>query len=233
MRPINAPSTTFMAGEQGRRSMRLAVVAHGTGAAPFHRQAGLGSIERLNLAFFVSRENDGLRRRVDVELDESRSLSTNSGSLESLNCRMRCGWSTEARARARCAAPGLRHARPSAIAAPVQCVASSEALPSSGRRYSATEGPSLAMRDGRVLSQQALGRETLLPAPDAGLGLPVSRIFACVPTPSALIRTIRARQTCFCGAILHESSKRSRAAGLTKRDTPVSIRQTLTSPASR
>jgi hypothetical protein len=33
------------------------------------------------------------------------------------------------------------------------------------------------------------------------LDLPVSRMIAFVPTPSALNSTIRARQTCFCGAL--------------------------------
>jgi hypothetical protein len=43
--------------------------------------------------------------------------------------------------------------------------------------------------------------EPLLPAPDAGLDLPVSVMIAEVPTPSSLRRMIRARQTCSCGLL--------------------------------
>jgi hypothetical protein len=75
--------------EQGRRTVPLVVVGHGSGAAFFHRQAGLSSIKRLDLALLIDRQNDGVRRRIDVEPDHVAHLSTNSGSLESLNCRMR------------------------------------------------------------------------------------------------------------------------------------------------
>jgi hypothetical protein len=56
--------------EQGRRTVPLVVVGHGSGAAFFHRQAGLGSIERLDLALLIDRQNDGVRRRIDVEPDD-------------------------------------------------------------------------------------------------------------------------------------------------------------------
>jgi hypothetical protein len=42
---------------------------HGTGAARLHRQPWLSAIERLDLALFVDRENDGMGGRVDVEAD--------------------------------------------------------------------------------------------------------------------------------------------------------------------
>src|SRR6185312_3589157 len=37
---------------------------------PFERQAGLGSIERLDLALLVNRQDDGVRRRIDIETDD-------------------------------------------------------------------------------------------------------------------------------------------------------------------
>ena len=47
----------------------LVVVGHGAGAALLHGQAGLGAVERLDLALLVDREHDGMRRRVDIEGD--------------------------------------------------------------------------------------------------------------------------------------------------------------------
>ena len=49
--------------------MPLVVVGHGAKTALFHRQAGLGAVERLDLRLFVDREHDGVGRRVDVEPD--------------------------------------------------------------------------------------------------------------------------------------------------------------------
>jgi hypothetical protein len=56
-------------GEQGRRPVPLVVVGHRSGTALFYRQAGLGAIERLNLALLIDRQNDRVRRRIDVEPD--------------------------------------------------------------------------------------------------------------------------------------------------------------------
>ena len=54
-------------GEQCRRAVSFVVVRHGSGAALLERQAGLGAVERLNLALFVDRQNDGVRWRIDIE----------------------------------------------------------------------------------------------------------------------------------------------------------------------
>ena len=61
----------------------------------------------------------------------SRSLSTNSGSSESLNCRARCGWSPRANARS---APGIPLAGGLGHAALVRCVASCGGPPWSAPR---------------------------------------------------------------------------------------------------
>src|SRR4051812_42436241 len=78
-------------GEQCGRAVTPVVVGHGSGAALLHRQTGLSAVERLDLAFFIDRENHGMSRRIDIEADMSRSLVINCGSVESLNYLTRCG----------------------------------------------------------------------------------------------------------------------------------------------
>ena len=46
-------------GEQRRCAVALIVVRHGSGAALLQRQSGLCAIERLYLALFVDRQDDG------------------------------------------------------------------------------------------------------------------------------------------------------------------------------
>src|SRR4051812_43383969 len=55
--------------EQGCGAVPLIVVGHCAGPPLLHRQSWLGSIEGLNLAFFVDREHDGMSRWIDVEPD--------------------------------------------------------------------------------------------------------------------------------------------------------------------
>ena len=57
-------------GEQRGRAVALVVVGHRAGAALLHRQAGLGAVERLDLALLVDRQHDRMRRRIDVEADD-------------------------------------------------------------------------------------------------------------------------------------------------------------------
>ena len=49
-------------GEQGRRPVPLVVVGHRPGAPLLQRQAGLGAVERLDLALLVDGKHDGVRR---------------------------------------------------------------------------------------------------------------------------------------------------------------------------
>ena len=95
------------------------------------------------------------------------------------------------------------------------------------------------MREGRVLSRRSPStpsaanrscqRQTQV------LDLPVSRMIAFVPTPSALSNTIRARQTCFCGALrsLTRARSRSRSAVVTEIEMPVRIPKTRTPQVRR
>src|ERR1700674_1132938 len=58
--------------------------------------------------------------------------------------------------------------------------------------------------------------------------LPVRRMISLVPTPSALNRTISARQTCLCGVLRSRASafRRRRSEGLRVMEIPVRMRQT-------
>ena len=61
------------------------------------------------------------------------------------------------------------------------------------------------MREGRVLSRRSPSKPSAAKRScqrqTQVLDLPVSRMIAFVPKPSAVSSTIRARQTCFCGAL--------------------------------
>src|SRR4029078_9758626 len=56
--------------EQCRRAMTLVVVGHRPGAALLHWQARLSAVERLDLALFIDREDDGMGGRIDIETDD-------------------------------------------------------------------------------------------------------------------------------------------------------------------
>ena len=55
--------------EQGGGAVAPVVVRHGRPAAALQGQPLLGAIKRLNLAFLIDRQNDGVSRRRDVEPD--------------------------------------------------------------------------------------------------------------------------------------------------------------------
>lgn len=57
-------------GEQGGCAVALVIVRHGAEPPLFHRQAGLGAVERLDLALLVNRQHDGVGRRIDIEADD-------------------------------------------------------------------------------------------------------------------------------------------------------------------
>jgi len=64
LRPMTLPSS-----EQRRGAMALVVVGHRSSPPLLHGQAGLGAVERLDLALLIDRQDDGVSRRVDVETD--------------------------------------------------------------------------------------------------------------------------------------------------------------------
>ena len=74
--------------EQSGRPVPLVVMGHSSGAAPLHRQAGLSTIEGLDLALFVDAEHHGVGRRIDIETDHAAQLVDELGVV---NWRTRCG----------------------------------------------------------------------------------------------------------------------------------------------
>ena len=74
--------------------------------------------------------------------------------------------------------------------------------------------------------------EAFLPAPDTGLRLAGPAHDLIGTTPSAVNRTISARQTCLCGALRSRASafSRRRSAGLRVMEIPVRMRQTRMHP---
>ena len=57
-------------GKKRRSAVALLIMGHGSGAAFLQRQARLGAIESLNLAFFVDGQHKRPLRRVEVEADD-------------------------------------------------------------------------------------------------------------------------------------------------------------------
>lgn len=57
-------------GEQGSRAVTLVVVRHGAALAGLQRQSGLSSVEGLDLALFVDRDDDGMSWRLHVEAND-------------------------------------------------------------------------------------------------------------------------------------------------------------------
>src|SRR6516164_11572571 len=56
--------------KQAGGSVPFVIMGHGSGASFLHRQAGLGAVESLDLALLVDGQDDGVRRRIDVEADD-------------------------------------------------------------------------------------------------------------------------------------------------------------------
>ena len=73
-------------GEQRRRSMPIVVVGHPFDVAEPQRQDRLATFKRLDLRLFVDAENEGVIWSFRYRPTMSRTLSTNSGSVDSLKC---------------------------------------------------------------------------------------------------------------------------------------------------
>ncbi len=57
-------------GKQGRGAVALVIMGHRCALAPLHGQAGLGTVEGLDLALLVDRHHHRMTRRVHVEADD-------------------------------------------------------------------------------------------------------------------------------------------------------------------
>ena len=53
--------------EQRRCAVAFVVMGHRSGAALLHRQARLGAVESLDLAFLIDRNHYGMGRRIDIK----------------------------------------------------------------------------------------------------------------------------------------------------------------------
>ena len=161
-------------GEQGRRPIPLVIVGHGSGAAFLERQAGLGSVERLDLALFVDAEHDRVRRRIDVEPDDVAQLADERGVLGELELphtmRLEPVTAPDALHRTHADADRLGHRRAGPMRRFVRRLLH-------GQRDDALVDRRIELRDARgpcLVAQKtvhAFDGEALLPAPDTGLGL--------------------------------------------------------------
>jgi len=128
-----------------------------------------------------------------------------------------------------------------AIVGAVQWVSSSGGASSSVRVTTASTRAlgTGGMRAGRVLScnrpstpslmKRSCQRQTL------GFDTPARRITAAVPQPSAVVRMIRARQTCFCGVLRSATiaSSRARSAALTSISIPLRMATPYRQPCAK
>ena len=212
-------------------AVAFVIVGHGSGASLLHRQAGLGTIQRLDLALLVDREHDGVLGRIDVEPDNVTQLSHEVRVVRQLELpdlvRLKAMGAPDRRT-ALALMPQVL-----AIIGPVQWVASpGGSCWVSATTRAATSGPSGATREGRVLSRSKPSTPSVMNRScqrhTQVLDFPVRRMIAFVPRPSAVKTTISARQACFCGALRFCKIALSflRSEGFTVIDIPVRMRQT-------
>ena len=60
----------IQSGEQGGRAVAFVVVGHSGAASALQRQAGLGTVQSLNLALLVGAQHQRVLRRVEVQTDD-------------------------------------------------------------------------------------------------------------------------------------------------------------------
>lgn len=139
-------------GEQCRRAVALVVVGHRSGASRLHGQARLATVERLDLALLVDREDDSLGGWIDVEADDVAQLGDEprvGGQLELLDAvRLKAVFAPDTVDGTGADIDGLRHHGRS----PLGRLAGGSVWLSATTR-SATLAPRAGMRDGRVLSR--------------------------------------------------------------------------------
>jgi len=158
--------------EQRGRSVPFVVMRQGSGAALLHRQTGLGAIKRLYLALLVDAEHDGVRRRIDIEPDDSAQFGDEVRIVGELE-QAQAVWLKPVRApdalnRADGNADGLRHHR----AGPMRRFARRVLLRQGDDPFGdVLPERSNARRAGLVAKKavNAFLHEPCLPAPDAGL----------------------------------------------------------------
>ena len=171
-------------GEQSGDAVTLVVVGHGASPTLFHRQSRLGAIQRLDLAFLIDREHDGVVGRIDVQANDLLELGRELRIVGQLKA------AYQMRSQAMSAPDPLHQLTliPAAfaIAAPVQWLAAGGGPAKvMATTRSVTAGLSGGMREGRVLSRQSpaapSSRNRSCQRQITVLALPVARMISTVP----------------------------------------------------
>lgn len=197
----------------------LVVKGHGTEPSLLHRQSGLGPVKGLDLALLLHRQDNGVMRRIDIEAQDVTQLGgelRGVGQIEPAQpMRLKAMGAPDALYRTDGDPTGFRHRRAGPLAGRGQRAGQRQGYhpfddPGGQRRNAGGHGL-VAPKPRRTGFP-----ETLLPAPDDGLGLPVARMISPVPRSSAVIRTILSRRTCFCGLfrLATTASRTMRSLGL-------------------
>src|SRR5271157_1075017 len=159
-------------GEERGRSVPLVIVRHGSSAASLQRQAGLGAVERLNLALLVDAEDDGVSGRIDVETHDVAQFVDELWIVRELELarpvRLEAVRAPNALNGADGDASGLRHHRPG----PVRRLSGRVFQRQRDDPFGDFGAKRLDAGRPRLVAKQAAEaflHETLLPAPDAGL----------------------------------------------------------------
>ena len=182
----NCPVEDVQGGEERRGSVALVVVGHSAQTPLLHGQARLGAVERLDLAFLVYGQDDGVGGRIDVKPNDIAQFADEVRVVRELELPIAVRLQAMERQMRRTALSLMPVAV--AIIAAVQWVASTGGSVSvSASTRSATSGPKGGMRDGRVSSRRrpstpssmnrSCQRQTHV------FDVPVRRMISCVPTP--------------------------------------------------
>ena len=170
--PDHGPVEDIQGGEERRGSVALVVVGHGAETPLLHGQARLGAVERLDLAFLIDGQHDGVGRWIDVKPNDIAQFADEVRIVRELELPIAVRLQTMARQMRRTALSLMLTA--AAIIEAVQWVASTGGSVSvSATTRSATSGAQgRDARRPRFVTQKAIDaffHEPLLPAPDAGL----------------------------------------------------------------
>ena len=182
-------------GEQRGRAVALVVVRHRPAAARLDRQSGLGAVERLDLALLVDRQHHGVRRRIDIEADDVGSLAAKLGIARALEgaqpVRLQAVRPPDALHRARRDADRLGHRPAGPVGRLVRRLGRRSAPPPAldglrpQRRLAGLAGLVAQQTVDPSSAKRCCQRQTSV------FDLPVRRMIATVPRPSAVSSTIR------------------------------------------
>jgi hypothetical protein len=229
--PLAAPEGRLVGREQGRGAVPEVIMRHGCRLIRLHRQSRLRAVEGLDRGFLVDRQHKAVRRRVDVEPNDVTQLGDDlrvPGQLEGSDrvrpepMRAPDPWHR--------AAADPNHAS-HGLGRPVGRLVRGSVTVSSITRSITACGKG-EMRAGRVLSRSSPSTPSAMNRAchrhTQGLDTPAWRLIASVPSPSAVARMIRARQTCFCGLFRSATtaSKQARSPAPTSTLIPAPIHRT-------